>query len=72
MNKTRTIGIIVFALGFLAVAYGGFTYTKETHETNIGPLSLSVDDRERVNIPLWAGIAALVVGGILFVGVGRR
>ena len=44
--------------------YGGFTYTKETHEAKIGGLELSINDDETVNIPVWAGVAAIVAGGI--------
>jgi hypothetical protein len=47
--------------------YGGFSYTKETHQTKIGPIELSVKDTERVNVPIWAGVAAMVAGVILLV-----
>lgn len=72
MNSIRIVGLVLFAIGFMALAYGGFSYTKKTHQTDIGPLSLSVQDKERVNIPVWAGIAALIVGGALFFGIARR
>jgi hypothetical protein len=51
--------------GALGLAYGNFSYTKETHEAKIGSLELSVKDKETVNIPVWVGVAAIVVGGIL-------
>ena len=60
-------GIALIVAGLLALAYGGFSYTKETHETKIGPLELAVKDKERVNIPVWAGVAAMVAGGLLLV-----
>jgi hypothetical protein len=63
--KIGAIGLIV--AGLLGLAYGGFSYTKETHETKIGPLELAVKDRERVNIPVWAGVAAVVAGGLMLV-----
>lgn len=67
-----TAGIVVL-LGVLALAYGGFTYTKDTHETSLGPLNLSVQDNERVNLPAWAGASCIVIGGfIFFFGRGRR
>ena len=65
--NTRIIAIILVVAGALALAYGGFTYTKETHEAKIGPLELSVKDKETVNIPQWAGIGAIVVGVVLLV-----
>jgi hypothetical protein len=51
--------------GALALAYGGFSYTRETHEAKLGPIELSVKERETVNIPVWAGVAAIVTGGAL-------
>ena len=59
------------AIGMLALVYGGFSYTKETHETRIGPLELSVKDKETVDVPVWAGIGTIVVGGFLLLLPGR-
>lgn len=68
MNATKGIAIVLIVLGILALVYGGFSYTKETHEGNIGPIEISVKDKERVNIPIWAGIGAIVLGGFLLIG----
>jgi len=65
MNPTKIIGIILIVLGVAGLAMGGFTYTKDTHEAKIGPLELSVKDKETVNVPVWAGVGAIVVGGLL-------
>ena len=65
MGLQRVFGIIFLVVGALGLAYGGFTYTKETHKASIGPLELSVDEKETVNIPLSVGIGFLVVGGLL-------
>ena len=67
MNAIRTGAIGLIVAGLLGLAYGGFSYTKETHETKIGPLELAVKDKERVNIPKWAGVAAVVAGGLMLV-----
>lgn len=67
MGSMKIAGIVLIAAGLLGLAYGGFTYTKETHDTKIGPLELSVKDKEHVNIPVWAGVAAVVAGGLLIV-----
>ena len=67
MGSIKMAGIVLIAAGLLGLAYGGFSFTKETHDTKIGPLELSVKDKERVNIPIWAGIAAVVAGGVLLV-----
>jgi hypothetical protein len=65
-------GIALLIAGVLGLMYGSFSYTKETHTANIGELELSVQDKETVNIPVWAGVAAIVLGGgLLFVG-GRK
>ena len=64
MSAVKIIGIVLIAAGILGLAYGGFSYTKETHEAKIGPLELSVKDEEAVNVPVWAW-GAIVVGGIL-------
>jgi hypothetical protein len=52
-------------LGILAMVYGGFWYTKEEKAAEIGPLEVRVEKKERVNVPLWAGVAATVVGAVL-------
>ena len=59
----RMIGIVVLAAGILALAYGGFSYTKNTHDAKVGPLEFSFNEKQRVNVPVWAGIVLSVVGG---------
>lgn len=65
MGAAKIVGILLIIAGIAGLVSGGFTFTKETHEANIGPLELSVKDKERVNIPLWAGVGAIVVGVVL-------
>jgi len=68
MNSVKGIAIVLIAAGVVALAVGGFSYTKETHEAHIGSLDLSVKDKEHVNVPVWAGVAAIVIGaGFLLV-----
>jgi hypothetical protein len=71
MNPLKIISILLIAGGALGVVYGGFTYTKETHRTDIGPLHVEVQDKQRVNIPMWVGIGA-IVGGALLLGSARN
>jgi hypothetical protein len=59
----RMIGIAVLAAGILALAYGGFSYTKNTHDAKVGPLEFSFSEKQRVNVPVWAGVVMAVVGG---------
>jgi len=67
MSAMKILGIVLIVGGILGLVYGGFSYTKDTHETKIGPITLSVSDKERVNIPMWVGIGAVVVGGLILV-----
>jgi hypothetical protein len=71
MSAVRILAIVLIAAGTLGLVYGNFSYTKETHEAKLGPLDLSVKDKETVNVPVWAGVGAIVVGGLLFL-VPRR
>lgn len=71
MAPMKIVGIVLIVAGALALAYGGFSYTKETHKAEIGPLKLSVAEKERVNIPQWGGIAAIVAGVVMLV-VGKK
>jgi hypothetical protein len=72
MNSVKGMAIILIAGGALALAYGGFSYTKETHEGHIGSLELTVKDKEHVNVPVWAGVAAIVIGaGFLLVPANK-
>ena len=69
----RIAALILLVGGILALIYGGFTYTKDTDEAQIGPIELQVEDKERVNVPMWVGVAAVVVGGVmLLMHAGRR
>jgi len=67
MNGIKMLGVILLIAGALGLAYGSFSYTKETHDAKIGPLEMSVQEKERVNIPKWAGIGAILLGGALLV-----
>jgi hypothetical protein len=61
--EMRMIAIVMLAAGILALVYGGFSYTKQTHEGKLGPLEFSLSENRRVNVPIWAGVALAVVGG---------
>jgi len=65
MNAIKMLAIALIVAGGLGLVYGSFTYTKDTHETKLGPIELSIKDTETVNVPVWAGVAALVAGVIL-------
>lgn len=71
MNSIKLVAIALIIGGALALAYGGFSYTKDTTAVKLGPIELSVKEKETVNIPVWAGIAAMVAGGLLLVLGGK-
>ena len=71
MNASKVIGIILIVAGALGLGYGSFSFTKDAHTASIGPLKLSVKEKETVNVPVWAGIGAIVAGGLLLL-VGAR
>jgi uncharacterized membrane protein YidH (DUF202 family) len=68
----KTVAIVLIVAGLLALAYGGFSYTRDKTALKLGPLELSVKERETVNIPVWLGVGAIVVGGALLVVGSRR
>ena len=72
MNGMRIAAIVLIAAGVLGLVYGSFSYTKTTHETKIGPIELSMKEKETVNVPVWAGVGAIVIGGALLVFGGRK
>jgi uncharacterized membrane protein HdeD (DUF308 family) len=65
MNAVKMLAIVLIVAGVLGLAYGSFTYTKETHQAKIGPIELSVKDKETVNIPVWAGVVSVAAGLVL-------
>jgi len=72
MSAIKIAAIVLIVAGILGLVYGKFSYTKETHEANIGSLNLSVKDKETVNVPVWAGVGAIVIGGILLLLPKKR
>ena len=71
VNPTKLVGLILIVGGALALAFGGFSYTKDSSAVKIGPVELSVKEKQTVNVPLWAGLAAVVGGGLL-IAFGKK
>ena len=65
MNTVKIAAIVLIVAGVLGLVYGSFSYTKETHEATLGPIELSVKDKQTVSVPVWAGVGAIVIGGVL-------
>ena len=72
MNANRIAAIVLIVAGILGLAYGGFSYTKQTTGAKLGPIELKVTEKETVNVPIWVGVGAIVVGGLLLVLGGRK
>lgn len=67
MNSIKIVAIALIVAGVLGLAYGGFSYTKDTTAVKVGPIELSVKEKETVNVPVWVGIGAIIVGGVLLI-----
>jgi hypothetical protein len=67
MSPLKVVAIILIVAGIAGLIYGKFTYTKATHEVNLGPIDLAVKEKKTVNVPMWAGIAVIIAGGLLLV-----
>lgn len=73
MSAARIAGVVLIVAGVLALIYGGFSYTTNTHEARLGPIAVSVQEKETVNVPVWAGVGAIAIGGaILLFGTKTR
>lgn len=72
MTLTRILGVLLIVAGTAGLIYGDFSFTKETHQAELGPLELELQEKETVQIPTWAGAGAIGVGVILLLVGGRR
>ena len=72
MNPTKLIGIILIVAGGLGLAYGGFSYTKETTGVKLGSIELKVQEKETVTVPLIVSAGTIAIGVFLLVAVGRK
>lgn len=71
MGLIKLAAIALIALGIIGLVYGNISYTKEVQTTKVGPLELSIKDKETINIPIWAGVGSILVGSMLLL-IGRR
>jgi len=71
MKASVIVGIVLIVAGVLALAYGGFSYTREKEVLDLGPIEATAETRETVPLPPILGGAA-IIGGIALVVVGSR
>ena len=72
MTPFKLVGALLIVAGVLGLLYGGFSFTKETHDLKIGPIELSVKEKQSVNVPVWAGVAAIAAGAALLLFGGKK
>jgi hypothetical protein len=72
MDGVKIAAFLLIIAGALALAFGGFSYTKESHEAKVGPIELTVQDKKTVNVPVWAGLGMVLVGGVLLAAGSRK
>ncbi|PRC90821.1 hypothetical protein [Solimicrobium silvestre] len=72
MNLVKMMAVALIVAGVLGLVYGGFSYTKETHDVKIGTFELSLNEKQTINIPIWAGVGAIAIGGFLLALGGKR
>lgn len=72
MSTVKILGILLIVAGIAGLLYGKFSYTKESHDIKLGPIEMSVEEKQSVNVPLWAGVGAIVGGGALLLYASRK
>ena len=72
MNAVKILAIVLIAAGVMGLVYGSFSYTKETHQAKLGSVELSINEKQTVNVPVWAGVGAIVIGGALLLFVSKK
>ena len=72
MNPIKLVAALLIIAGVLGLAYGSFSYTQNKTVAQVGPISINAEEQHTVNIPLWAGIGGIVVGGLLLALGGRK
>ena len=72
MNTVKIAAIVLIVAGVLGLGYGSFSYTKQTHDVKLGPVEMSVQEKETVNVPVWAGVGAIAIGAALLLLGGRK
>ena len=67
----KILGVVLLVAGVLVLVYHGFSIPKQ-HQAKLGPLELSVQEKENVNIPTWLGLAGIALGVVLLVIPGKK
>jgi uncharacterized membrane protein YidH (DUF202 family) len=68
----KIVGIVLIALGVIALAYGGISYTREKKVLDIGPIQATQKTHETIPLPPVLGVVAIVGGVVLLATAGRK
>jgi hypothetical protein len=72
MGIAKLFGILLIVAGAAGLAYGGFTYTKDSHSAKLGPIVVQVQERETVFVPVALSVGAIALGLVLLVAFRSR
>ena len=72
MNAVKISALVLIVAGILGLAYGSFSYKKQTHDIRMGPIEMAVVEKETVNVPVWAGAGAIALGAAVLLLGGRK
>jgi len=68
---SRTIGVILIALGLIGLIWGGFSYTTRDKVADIGPIDITRDKKHSVPLPPVLGVVAFL-GGVALLAAGKK
>ena len=71
MNPKMIAAIILIALGVVALAYQGITYTTRNKAVDLGPIQVTTEKTKTIPLPPIVGAVALV-GGVVLLVMNRR
>ncbi len=71
MKTTTVIAILLIAIGIVAFAYQGITYTSREKVVDVGPLQMTTETEKTLPLPPIVGAIALV-GGIVLLIAGNK
>ncbi|HSW30242.1 MAG TPA: hypothetical protein VLH75_12225 [Longimicrobiales bacterium] len=69
MNARKLGAILLIVAGTAGLVFGTFSYRRNTQVASIGSMEIEVSEQRAINVPVWAGVGAILVGtALLFVG----
>ena len=67
----KIVGVILLIVGAVALIYGGFRYTTQKKEVDMGPIQINKTEHHTVLLPPLLGVVCLAAGGVLVLSRGR-